>query len=346
MSVRVLNAALDEIHDGQIVLRGRLDPESLDGLLTGEYQREVLPLARLSDLVDAFRTGQVPDIELGMRGQEFKTGSSKGGVETITLQNSVYIIDGLQRVSAARLYMRQTKTPHPPALGCVVYFGTNETWERKRFRLLNVERNKVSPNILLRNLAVTSPAVDLLYQLTARENGFVLGGRVCWANHMTRQHILSALTVAKSVGRLHKKFGPGRSQDVDSIARGLDTIMTELTPAAFRANIETFFGIIDEAFKIRLVTFRVGAAFLKQSFLYCLADIFGSYDEFWVENRLVVDKTWVQKLAMFPIGDPQVGQLAGASGASREILRGMIVRHLNAGRRSKRLSDTELLTDE
>jgi hypothetical protein len=117
-SVKVINAALDEVNiqgDGnQIVLRGVLDNDSLDLLQVSEYQREILPQSKIMDLIDAMKTGRVPDVELGMRGGDYR---EKDGV--FYLQDSVHIIDGLQRISAAKHMLRllgQGDVTVPPRL--------------------------------------------------------------------------------------------------------------------------------------------------------------------------------------------------------------------------------------
>ncbi len=109
--IKIINAALDELKDGEVILRGVVTPESMVNIKTGDYQREILPLTTLSDLVEVIgKGGSVPDIELGMRGERFK---DKDGV--FTLEDDVYVVDGLQRVSAA-LHVSNT-TDVKPHLG-------------------------------------------------------------------------------------------------------------------------------------------------------------------------------------------------------------------------------------
>ena len=85
-SVKVLNWGLDEDPATKtVILRGVIDPDSLQHLRVGEYQRDVLPLASLASLVDAIKRGdKVPDIELGMRGQREaeRDGGEQGREET------------------------------------------------------------------------------------------------------------------------------------------------------------------------------------------------------------------------------------------------------------------------
>ena len=99
-----------------IILRGVIDPQSLHLLQVADYQREVLPLAKISELVEAFMKGSVPDVDLGMRGERFFERSG-----SFYLQDDVFIVDGLQRVTAA-LHLIQMATGILPQLGAVVHF--------------------------------------------------------------------------------------------------------------------------------------------------------------------------------------------------------------------------------
>ena len=72
--IRVLSGALDELTEGQIVLRGVIDPASFRGLLKPDYQRETLRESTIEGLMKAFRdgTGRVPDVELAIRGEALR----------------------------------------------------------------------------------------------------------------------------------------------------------------------------------------------------------------------------------------------------------------------------------
>ena len=66
--VRIIHAALDEDADGSIILRGRIDPETLDALLSDDYQREILSVSTINQILKGFEpNGSIPDIDLGMR---------------------------------------------------------------------------------------------------------------------------------------------------------------------------------------------------------------------------------------------------------------------------------------
>jgi hypothetical protein len=95
--VRILNAALDEDKSGDIILRGRIDPATLEAIQVDDYQREILPISTLEQIKLGFKEGgSVPDIDLGMRGAR-----TKDDGETYVLLSDVYVVDGLQRVQAA-----------------------------------------------------------------------------------------------------------------------------------------------------------------------------------------------------------------------------------------------------
>lgn len=327
-AVKIVKAALDETEGGEVILRGVVDPPSLTRLKSGPYQREVLPLAKISELVGAFKTGSVPDIDLGMRGH---TVAEREGA--FFLRDEVYIVDGLQRVTAAIHFLNQGGSPH---LGATIHFGTTEEWERNRFRILNVDRVRLSPNVLLRNLSEEIPAIETLYNLT-KDKDFVMSGRVCWSQRQQRAHLLSALVFLKTVGALHSPFGPGRSHKLYELARGVQTIMDKVGKNTMRGNVATFFNIVDECWGIRNVVFKEGAVWLRGTFLWCLADVLAWHQNFWKGDRLFVDADLVAKIKLFPVTDPNVANLSSSGGKARDILRQLLVDHINAGKRTKRL---------
>lgn len=333
-SIKIVHGALDENAEKSIIMRGVIDPDSFHLLQVAEYQREVLPLATIEKLCAAFEHGKVPDIELGMRGQRFTSDRE----ETFYLQDPVFIIDGLQRVSAALHLMK--KGGVLPHLGATVHFGTTEEWERGRFKILNADRTKLSPNVLARNLRHDFPSIELLLRLSG-DSGFVLHNRICWSQRVGRGHLITAVSLIKTIGMLHSRFGPGRANNLMELARGLEKIMERVGRSNFKDNIRTYFDVIDEAWGVRRVAFKEGASYLRGTFRLALGDVFSSYQEFWRGSKLVVTSDWRKKLAIFPITDPMIQQLAGSGGQAQEMLSQMILKHLNSGKRTKRLTEIE-----
>lgn len=48
-NVKISNAAIDLAPDGEVVLRGVIDPSSFTSLMVADYQREALPGERSND---------------------------------------------------------------------------------------------------------------------------------------------------------------------------------------------------------------------------------------------------------------------------------------------------------
>lgn len=330
-SIKIVNAALDETPDGAIIIRGVIDPDSLHQLKVGEYQREVLPQSKIEDLVQAYMTGgRVPDIELGMRGHR-----TRDHENTYYLQDDVYIIDGLQRVTAGKVLM-QNGSGLKPHLGVTVHLDTTEAWERERFRILNAMRSKLSPNVLLRNRRHDSQAVDSLFHLCS-DKQFVLYQRISWSQRKQREHLIDAMVFIKVVGALHSHLGPGLSQKVDELSRGLDKTMEAVGRTALRENIKTFFDVVDQAWGLRAIVYSDTSPHIRANFLRTLARVFSDHPIFWQETRLTVDRDTVAKLKPFPIRDPSVSSLASGSSTSAQLLYTLIVNHINSGRRTRRL---------
>lgn len=337
-SVKVINAALDETEEGDIILRGVLDPSTLHNLHADDYQREILPQSKVMELVRAFDSGSVPDIELGMRGQRV---IERG--DAFFLQDSVYIVDGLQRVTAAIYKVRRGDEKHP-RLGATVHFGTTKEWERDRFRILNAERTKLSSNILLRNMREDLEVVQVLYSLTTKDKSFVLYDRVSWNQRMRRQDLITALTFASSIGALHSHAGPGRSSRFDALAKGLQVILKNVGPNVFRDNVRTFYELIDQCWGVKRVAFKEGAIYMRTSFLETFATLLSRHPAFWRDEKLFVEASLARKIASFPITDPQVINLAGSGGKARDMLYILLRDHINSGKRSKRLRERSVET--
>ncbi|HBD04997.1 TPA: hypothetical protein DCZ32_00900 [Candidatus Uhrbacteria bacterium] len=269
-----------------------------------------------------------------MRGEDFV---DRNGV--YTLKNDCYIIDGLQRVTAA-IKMLQKPDGKEPRLGAVVHFGTTEEWERERFRILNADRTKLSPNVLLRNFRQSVPAIDLLYHLSG-EQEFALKGRISWGQRMNRDHLTTALSVCKVISILHSGIMVGlRGHRLDEIVIGLQTVMSKIGRDKFRRNVITFFDVIDEAWGIRSVAFKEGTPHIRNTFLFTVATLLAKNSMFWEKDELTVPQEDRKRFRSFPLNDPNVRNLSGAGGRATHILYQLFVEHMNHGRRSRKLSET------
>lgn len=240
--LRILSGALDELSEGQIVLRGVIDPETFSALERPAYQRETLAKPTIAGLMEAYRdgAGRVPDVELAVRGERYGCTDVKG---TYSITGSVFIIDGLQRISAACQFVSEGGRP---LVGAMVHFGTTEQWERERFRILNMRRTRLSPNVLLRNNAAECPSLRRLRQLCS-DDSFALCQRVSWSQHMRREELLTALTFLKTVTRLHSRFGAGRYVDVAGICQAIPPMMANVGHATMIENVKAFFEVLDAA---------------------------------------------------------------------------------------------------
>ena len=327
-SIKLIHAALDEDEKGNIIARGVLSPESLYLIKVAPYQREVLPKSKIKALMKAFEDSKVPDIELGMRG-----GSYLEQAGSFFLHNDTYVIDGLQRISAARKFMEEQQIPR---LGAVVHFNTTEEWERNRFRVLNTTSLRLSPNVLIRNMEKESEVVALLRML-CKDKSFVLYDKVQWNQRMARNELISAYVMLKTTGFLLSRFGPTKSSTLVDLVENLDKLYVKLGRNTIRNNIKTFWELMDECYRVRYVTFKEGATFLKLGFLQVMAVMLTEHVDFWRDTELHIDRDLRKKISTFPINDPTYARLAGAGGKAGITLLDALVEHVNSGKRSKRL---------
>lgn len=338
-SVRITNFALDDspLRGGTIILRGVIDPDSLENIQFDDYQREVLALTPNSRIMQGLRKGEpFPDVELGMRGQKFieKNGS-------IYLQDDVFGIDGLQRISGAIKF--QSLFPGQYAhLGATIHFNTTREWEKERFEILNVSRVKVSPNVLLRNKRETSPCLSMLYDLSNDDTRFVLYQRVSWEQTMRRDQLLTAMVLLRTFSSLHRHLGAiqvkgGRQSDVIPM---MDRVIERAGVLNAKLNIREFYNLVDECWGIKMIQYKDTATQLRAGFLNVLGRVLSDHSEFWEgvdDKRLKVAPDLRKKLSSFPLSDPTVMSLASGGGKSGPLLYRLIIDHLNSGKRTKHL---------
>lgn len=340
IAVRLQNAALDDKDKDTIVAHGWLDLSALLELRVGDYQREVLEThkSKKSKLFTAIENGErIPDITLGMRGQRFTTRAG-----TFYLEDDVYIIDGLQRVSNLRKFAVQ----YPDRIdeiriGAEVRFNTNRESEKALFTAMNLNRTAMSPNVILRNAREESNGLLTLYGLSHNDPSFVLYNRVCWNQKMSRNELLTALNYCKSAIALHRNTVAGPTTSVSLVPPQLQRLGDELGIQFMRENVYRFFEVIDEIWGIKGVKYVDINTHLRSNFLNILARLFASHENFWDDKRLVVDARCRQKMKSFPLDDPQIQKLSGAGNAASDLLYRLLLDHMDKGQKVNRLIPRE-----
>jgi len=151
----------------------------------------------------------------------------------------------------------------------------------------------------------------------------------------------------KTMGWLHAHLGPGKSNKLQELAAGLDKTLEAVGKNVFRDNARTFFQLVEECWGVRNVVYK-GAVHLRGTFLRCLARLLSDNHKFFFKDgegrRLFIDADTMRKLKAFPVRDPQVVNLASSGGMGGNILYGLMVKHVNRGRRSRRLVELENTT--
>lgn len=340
--VHIIAVSLDTWDNGKIILRGVVDPKSFQHLMVAGYQREILPESKINELTSVMEAGEVlPDIELGMRGDNFDTCADG----TVNLRDATYIIDGLQRVTAGKVVVEKGRSPR---LGCLIHLSTTEEWESERFKALNLYRTKLSTNVLFRNMRDKSPAIGELYAFSEEERTSPMFGRVCWQQRMAGNQLITANLLLKAAGFINARFGPGRSTVFDQLVSALDKTQATMEKGRFTGNVRTFFNVIDECFNIRRRTFKSGATCMRTTFLRAFAYVLVEHKDFWDGQKLCVNRPMIKKITTFPVNDPEVMRLGGQSGKAWFTLAEMMIDHINSGKRvENRLSRfTAVASDE
>lgn len=329
--LKVVNGALDELND-DIVLRGVIDPGCFCDIKVGVYQREEARASHIAKLVRALIAGaRFPDIEIGIRGNDY---SERDGI--FYIKHDCYVVDGFQRLTAGKRFLAEDPN-REVHIGALLHFGTTEEWERERFKTLNLDRARVSPNVILRN-EVDSQVVKALYSMSENDKEFVLRGKISWNQRMARGELLGALLVMKVIGVLHNHIGPGMSSRIEDLVASMDKTLGIIGVNVWRANVRTFFSVLDQAFGVRSIAYRDLSAHIKGGFMYTLARIFADHQTFWEGQRLEVARHDIEKLRAFPIRDPGIVALIASSGSkANPLLYARLIQHMNSGRRTRKL---------
>lgn len=331
-AITLVNAALDD-ETGEIVLRGVIHPESLARLRVPEYQREVLREKVIRAMTESIVNGNaVPDIELGMRGGNFQ----ETGNHEFQLLDEVYIVDGLQRRTAA---LAAFSAGGSPRLGATVRFNTSEQLERARFEALNTLQTRLSPNVILRGKRHSSPAVEMIYAL-CQDSSFALYGKVSWGQYLNRNQLLSARILLASAGGLHSFLAPGLlGSRYDEVAATLSSLIDKGMRNVIRKNIFEFWNVVNECWNLAAIHYADKATALRSNFLVTLSRVFSDHEDFWRDAHLYVDTDLRRKLATFPLSDPHISALAaGGQASARSLMYELVIKHINSGRRAHRLT--------
>lgn len=331
-SIKLMHSAIDETPAGDIIFRGVLDPNSLSLIRVDTYQREVLPLSMVASLVKAIKNqNPIPDIVIGMRGASY---SERG--DTAFLEDEVYVIDGLQRISVAMELMRRGEQMQPH-IGATVRFNTTRESENELFTILNTKQAKLSASVLIRNLRESNAAISMLYDL-CYDRSFAMAERVCWDQQMKRGQLITALGLVKISAELHATYGPGLASRWLESSEGINKIMGAIGRKTMRENVRTFFEVLDTSYGIRKVTQKVGYAHLKNTFLVALCRVFSNHRNFWDDNKkFSVNPETRRKLSTFPVNDVEIQRLASAGTTAVGILYFKMVEHLNKSKKFNRL---------
>jgi hypothetical protein len=344
--VKLQNASLDE-RSGEIIAHGWLDIDALETLRVGDYQREVLENprgGRRSSLRVAIESGErLPDISLGMRGEKY---IQRGNA--MVLENDIFIIDGLQRVSA----LRKHAADHPEdaknvLIGAEVRFNTSRDSEAALFTALNVHRKAMSPNVILRNARNSSNGIATLYGLSLHDKSCALLGKVCWDQQMHRGELLTALAFTKVCITLHRHMAPGgrHTSTLRLIPGTADNMASAAGLQNFRSNIITFLDAVDEAWGLRGIKYADKATQTRLNFLLQLAAMISDHEDFWDGKKLRIDAAQKSKLKSFPIGDPTIIRLAGSGPSAGILLYRLFIDHMNKSRSVNNHLTTRRITD-
>jgi hypothetical protein len=326
-------ANLDSDQEGRTVLLGFLDlVSSIETLKHDWYQRRAgFSQVKIRQMVrDMVAGASVPPITLGMRGDKFDVHNDS----TVILNDPVYIIDGLQRWSAAMLAMEQGAKVR---LAVHLYFNTEETFEIALFRELNTKRTGMAPSIHIRNEKSVSRIAGTLYGMSINEPKFALLNRVCWDQRSEpEQHLINGMCLLVTTAALHHHhFRCSGLTGVFHLLNLIDERVDLVGLQRTRENLVHFFDTVDTLWGIR--SLRKAETHLKSGWLITLARMFSDLTEFWKEDdkTLFVPAQLLRDLKRLDPKDDEMARLAGGSKSAQEVLYQMFLARLNKGKVNK-----------
>jgi hypothetical protein len=332
--IRIFNCALEhDDHDfNSDVLRGTIDQTYIRLLKSDWYQRqEGFSEKEIRELVELyFQHEKVPDVIVGMRGHRYRKEDND-----FWLQDPCYVIDGVQRLLAARVALH-SRPDLKLRIGAKLFLDTTSESENALFCKINATQQRVSASVLIRNKYKVSNASRLLYDLGSNTS-FALKDRIGWDQKLSPGQSMGGFGLACIAGALHMHKGSTPAGRAYDLLEGLDNVVVKISEETFVKNLITFFDVVDECWSIRG---DKNSKCLKREFLSVLARLLSSYETFWDAEDLFIAEKYMKRLSSFDIGsiNNQVKQMTKSNRDVKdvffEVLRNRLKLDAFSGRRS------------
>jgi hypothetical protein len=316
--IRIYNGAIeaDDEDFAETVLRGTLDQECITLIQKDWYQRlEGFSEKEIREITEMyFRHKKPPDTVIGMRGHRYR--QDKG---SFYLQDKCFVIDGLQRLFAARIAMK-SRPDLKLRIGVKIYFDTTAESENRMFCEINATQQRVAASVLIRNKYKVSPASRLLFELNSNPE-FALKDRIGWEQKLQKEfgQVISGFALGCIAGALHSHKGAVPSGRAYDLLANLDDVVIKISEETFSTNIVKFFNVVDSAWGIRN---DKKPRCLNREFLCVLASLFSSYDTFWDAEEFYMPTRHQKRLEKFDSDaiNNQVKQMMKSNKDAKDVL--------------------------
>jgi hypothetical protein len=265
------------------VLRGTLLPEHFGVIHVPPYQRRLMTTVKHQELIDALGPegiGVPDDLLLCTRAANYR---SVGSGELILRTDALYTLDGLQRFGAAIERLKRGQTTDP--FGVKILIGTTEALELDLFYQVNRLQTKVATHVHLRN-AGTNATLQALRKMAENTEGFPT---VQWDQQQQAREQITAHMLYETAIILH---GYAQGRDIEGILEALDELSQKVGTERMTENVQTFFALLDRCFGGTAI-----APFIRRvGLLRGMAMLFGTYQNFWDGQKLLVRKIDILKI--------------------------------------------------
>jgi hypothetical protein len=335
--VRLSGAVVDSFPGMKTIVRGILNPQDSEFLQYEDYQRDYVSDRKIDNIRKGYNgDAAVPAIYAAVEGANYY----REGLD-IVVAEPVFVVDGKQRTLAA---IREASLGKYPYILMLIHLDTDYRWRRDEFKALNAPDNRTSvgASVTMRNEALDSTAVALIYKMTLDDLSFVMRGKIGWNQSMRVGDLVSGKTLCQSASLLHKHLRVYTSTNAEKLAAGLQQVADKIGLDSFINNIRTFYDIIERCWSIRDIVIKDGNPQVNTTWLFTASAFLSDHINFWDGDDLSLSRDQVTKLKAFPIHDTNIRRLCGSGSRNDSDLYTYLVKHFNHGARgSTRLRERE-----
>jgi hypothetical protein len=322
------------------IVRGELDPDSIGFLDFDWYQRGETRPAKLKKLVRGVKErSEFPDIILAMRSGNISDLTNSAVLE---LRDRVYIVDGLQRVTAFTIAMEDDPSL-AVHIGAKVFLDSDINFELDLFSKMNTNHTSMASSVILRNEKEHSRVAATLYGLSG-DSAFMLADRVAWNQEADKSEggeLVRGVMLLRLLAAIHSHLlgAPSLFHRVLTLLEACDRRIDAVGLHQARLNLMAFFEMIDEVWGLRKAPVKYGSIYITDAWTQIIARILSNHRDFWHGPQLAISKDAIRDFKRINPSDPDLIALARGNRLQHELLYQTFLNIMNKGKSTNRYVD-------